>query len=114
MKALIFTPMVFILALIIPAWAAAAAGTHEDILVKALIAIAAGECPASLMAKDIPLQKEAAAGLSEQRRKFLTQALGLRKVCREVIPQSGNFSARTIAAKRGWPRSGSRSGSAFR
>jgi hypothetical protein len=53
MKALIFTPMVLILALITPAWAAAAVGTHEDILVKALIANAAGECPASLMAKDI-------------------------------------------------------------
>jgi hypothetical protein len=53
MKALIFTPMVFILALMTLAWAAAAAGTHEDILVKALIANAAGECPATLMAQDI-------------------------------------------------------------
>ena len=53
MKAPIFTPMVFILALMTPAWAAAAAGTHEDILVRALIANATGECPATLMAKDI-------------------------------------------------------------
>jgi hypothetical protein len=53
MKALIFMPMALILELMSPAWAAQAAGTHEDILVKALIANAAGECPASLMAKDI-------------------------------------------------------------
>jgi len=53
MKALIFTPMVCVLALMTPAWAAAAAGTHEDILVEALIANAAGECPAALMANDI-------------------------------------------------------------
>jgi hypothetical protein len=52
-KALIFTPMVFILTLMTPTWAVAAAGTHEDILVKVLIANAAGECPATLMAKDI-------------------------------------------------------------
>jgi hypothetical protein len=52
-KALIFTPMVFILTLTTPMWAAAAAGAHEDMLVKVLIANAAGECPATLMAKDI-------------------------------------------------------------
>jgi hypothetical protein len=53
MKALIFMPMAMILAFMAPGWAAAAGGTHEDILVKALIANAAGECPATLMAKDI-------------------------------------------------------------
>jgi hypothetical protein len=53
MKALIFMPMALILGLMAPAWAAAAGGTHEAILVRALIANAAGECPAALMAKDI-------------------------------------------------------------
>ena len=52
MKALIFATIPYMLTLATSAWAADA-GSHEAILVQALIANAAGECPATLMAPDM-------------------------------------------------------------
>jgi hypothetical protein len=52
MKALIFTAIVHVIVAAPCAWASDA-GNHEALLVQALFANAAGECPATLMASDI-------------------------------------------------------------
>jgi hypothetical protein len=52
MKAPIFAMMVCGFALATPGWSAVG-GRHEEILVRALIANAAGDCPEQLMAQDI-------------------------------------------------------------